>query len=117
MNEVSLSSIFLSSLPHIPSPHRVPCCPLLTWTSSLYWIRSCKFAQPIEVGKTVSAALGTIEKALAKNKERQVTVTDLCAKEIEETKKWVAAGSVRSSLDSVIWSFVAPCPVAILGPP
>jgi hypothetical protein len=58
-------------------------------------------SEPIEVGKTVSAALSTIEKALAKNKERQGTVADLCAKEIEETKKWIDAGSGIDNKDRV----------------
>jgi len=58
-------------------------------------------SEPIEVGKTVSAALGTIEKALAKNKERQVMVTDLCSKEVEETKKWIAAGSGIDNKDRI----------------
>lgn len=58
-------------------------------------------SEPVEVGKTVSAALMTMEKALAKNKERQVTVADLCGKEIEETKKWIAAGSGIDNKDRV----------------
>merc|ERR1719473_2269943 len=57
--------------------------------------------EPAEVGKTVAAALGTIEKALAKNKERSATVSELCAKELEETKKWVDAGSGIDNKDRV----------------
>jgi len=48
--------------------------------------------EPAEVGKTVAAALATMEKALAANTKRAATVAELCPKEIEETKKWVDAG-------------------------
>jgi hypothetical protein len=51
------------------------------------------YREPAEVGKTVGAALTTIEKALAKNKDRQSQTASLCAKEQAETKKWLDEGS------------------------
>jgi hypothetical protein len=49
--------------------------------------------EPAAVGKTVEAALATIEKAIAANKKREAEVDELCPKEIAETKKWIDAGS------------------------
>jgi len=48
--------------------------------------------EPAEVGKTVDAALATMQKALAANKARSGDVATLCEKEIAETKVWVDAG-------------------------
>ena len=89
----------VSSQPHHPThPHTLPsfCCCLCCCIPP-----PPAFVQPAQVGKTVEAALGTIEKALAKNKERAATVAELCAKEIEETKKWVDAGSGIDNKDRV----------------
>ena len=51
-------------------------------------------SQPVEVSKTVQGALATIKSALTKNKERQGVVAATCAKEMEETAKWLELGHV-----------------------
>jgi hypothetical protein len=48
--------------------------------------------EPADVGKTVAAALKTMEKAKSQNTARTSKVSEACSKEIEETKKWVDAG-------------------------
>jgi len=58
-------------------------------------------AEPAEVGKTVEAALGTMTKALAANKQRATEVASLCEKEISETKVWVDAGHGIDNKDRI----------------
>jgi hypothetical protein len=55
--------------------------------------------EPADVGKTVAAALKTMEKVQSANRERTGKVAEACSKEIEETKKWVDAGHGIDSKD------------------
>ena len=57
--------------------------------------------EPVEVSKTVQGALATIKSALTKNKERQGVVAATCAKEMEETAKWLELGHGIDNKDRV----------------